>query len=123
MTDTLYRPEMAAPLKIDWDPNCEESQINHLICDIDDVDKEKAIKLYKKVEERENKMPDPQGSKDSFNMKKDPMKKSSIIITPIDYYLPEDKISESSFTNSYYPKNVSKVAKKQPYRQQKEEYD
>lgn len=44
------------------------------------------------------------------------MKKSGIVITPIDSYTPEVSASDESFRNgTYYPKNVMKKKKNPQY--------
>ncbi len=62
-------------------------------------------------------------NKNRMNRKKDILKKSSIIITPIDSYPPGDKQSESSGAYNYYPKNSKQQNQKKHPNRYREEYD
>ena len=117
-SDTIFHPEHA-PLKIEFPEG--DQVVSHLICDIDDVDKEKAVKLYEKVQEKENRLIVELDKEKAFQ-KKDPMKSSKIIITPIDDYTPPtideredyfEKEKDDSFRGKYNLKG-SKMFRKQP---------
>ena len=56
---------------------------------MDDVDKEKVFREYKKVQEKENKLIfDLEENQMGKRMKKDKMKSSKIVITPLDDFAP-----------------------------------
>jgi hypothetical protein len=56
---------------------------------MDDVDKEKVFREYKKVQEKENKLIfDLEENQMGKNMKNDKMKSSKIVITPLDDFAP-----------------------------------
>lgn len=56
---------------------------------MDDVDKEKVFREYKKVQEKENKLIfDLEENQMGKSMKKDKMKSSKIVITPLDDFVP-----------------------------------
>lgn len=115
-SETLYRPELK-PLKVDF-PS-KDGEVEHLICDIDDVDKQRAVKDFNKVQDRENKLIHDMEAKEEKNMKKDKMKSSKIIITPLDNYIPPqveefDHMREDSFKGRYHPNpKSSKIFRKQ----------
>lgn len=54
MAETLYRPELSHEPEIKYSSEIAESEISHLIQDFDDIDEQKAIMQYEKVQEREN---------------------------------------------------------------------
>lgn len=56
---------------------------------MDDFDKEKVFREYKKVQEKENKLIfDLEENQMGKSMKKDKMKSSKIVITPLDDFVP-----------------------------------
>ena len=87
-----------------------------MIIDIDDVNKEEAEEKFRKVQNKENKKKEKVGGE--VNMKKKLEKKSTIVITPIDFRPQEQSDSSEEKFNLRKSYLHSKHAKKE-----KEDYD
>ena len=81
-----------------------------MIIDIDDVNKEEAEEKFRKVQNKENKKKEKVGGE--VNMKKKLEKKSTIVITPIDFRPQEQSDSSEEKFNLRKSYLHSKHAKK-----------